>query len=51
MLVRVWERTILSRKPGMLMGDLEQTFENVIAAEPLYIKICKQRKNVILSPI
>ena len=34
----------LSREPGNLMGDLEQTLENVIAAEPIYNKICKAAK-------
>jgi acyl-CoA dehydrogenase len=41
---RLGKGQFLSRKPGMLMGDLEQTLENVIAAEPLYIKICKAAK-------
>jgi acyl-CoA dehydrogenase len=31
----------LSREEGSLMGDLEQTLENVIAAEPIYNKVCK----------
>jgi acyl-CoA dehydrogenase len=31
----------LSRVQGSLMGDLEQTLENVLAAEPIYNKICK----------
>jgi acyl-CoA dehydrogenase len=30
----------LSREQG-LMGDLEQTLENVLAAEPIYNKVCK----------
>jgi acyl-CoA dehydrogenase len=34
----------LSRESGNLMGDLEQTLENVIAAEPIYNKICKAAK-------
>jgi acyl-CoA dehydrogenase len=31
----------LSRVEGSLLGDLEQTLENIIAAEPIYNKICK----------
>ncbi|WP_299076943.1 acyl-CoA dehydrogenase FadE [uncultured Paraglaciecola sp.] len=31
----------LSRIEGSLMGDLEQTLENVIAAEPIYRTVCK----------
>lgn len=31
----------LSRVEGNLLGDLEQTLENVIAAEPIYNKVCK----------
>jgi acyl-CoA dehydrogenase len=37
----------LSRVPGNLMGDLEQTLENVIAAEPIYNKICKAAKQYL----
>jgi len=37
----------LSRVPGSLMGDLEQTLENVLAAEPIYKKICKTAKQYL----
>jgi acyl-CoA dehydrogenase len=37
----------LSREPGNLMGDLEQTLENVIAAEPIYNKICEAAKQYL----
>lgn len=37
----------LSRVPGNLMGDLEQTLENVIAAEPIYDKVCKAAKQYL----
>ena len=37
----------LSREPGNLMGDLEQTLENVINAEPIYNKICKAAKQYL----
>jgi acyl-CoA dehydrogenase len=37
----------LSRVEGSLMGDLEQTLENVIAAEPIYNKICKAAKQYL----
>ena len=38
---RLGEGQYLSREPGNLMGDLEQTLENVLAAEPIYNKVCK----------
>ncbi|MGO4892676.1 acyl-CoA dehydrogenase FadE [Flavobacterium sp. W21_SRS_FM6] len=41
---RLGKGQFLSREPGMLMGDLEQTLENVIASEPLYTKVCKAAK-------
>ena len=41
---RLGKGQFMSRKPGMLMGDLEQTLENVIACEPLYNKVCKAAK-------
>jgi acyl-CoA dehydrogenase len=41
---RLGKGQFLSREPGMLMGDLEQTLENVIACEPLYNKVCKAAK-------
>lgn len=31
----------LTRIEGSLMGDLEQTLENVLLAEPIYEKVCK----------
>lgn len=31
----------LTRVEGSLMGDLEQTLENVLAAEPIYNKVCQ----------
>jgi acyl-CoA dehydrogenase len=34
----------LSRVPGSLMGDLEQTLENVLEAEPIYNRVCKAAK-------
>jgi acyl-CoA dehydrogenase len=34
----------VSREPGMLMGDLEQTLENIIACEPLHHRVCKAAK-------
>jgi acyl-CoA dehydrogenase len=37
----------LSREEGCLMGDLEKTLENVIAAEPIYNKICKAAKQYL----
>ncbi|MFT6778488.1 MAG: acyl-CoA dehydrogenase [Paraglaciecola sp.] len=37
----------LSRVEGSLMGDLEQTLENVIAAEPIYNKVCKAAKQYL----
>ncbi|MFT5838775.1 MAG: acyl-CoA dehydrogenase [Flavobacteriales bacterium] len=37
----------LSREEGNLMGDLEQTLENVIAAEPIHNKICKAAKQYL----
>jgi acyl-CoA dehydrogenase len=37
----------LSREEGNLMGDLEQTLENVIAAEPIYNKVCKAAKQYL----
>jgi acyl-CoA dehydrogenase len=37
----------LSREEGSLMGDLEQTLENVIAAEPIYNKVCKAAKQYL----
>ena len=37
----------LSRVPGSLMGDLEQTLENVLAAEPIYNKVCKAAKEYL----
>jgi acyl-CoA dehydrogenase len=37
----------LSREKGNLMGDLEQTLENVIAAEPIYNKVCKAAKQYL----
>jgi acyl-CoA dehydrogenase len=37
----------LSRVEGSLMGDLEQTLENVLAAEPIYNKVCKAAKEYL----
>ena len=37
----------LSRVPGSLMGDLEQTLENVLAAEPIYNKVCQAVKQYL----
>tara|TARA_R110000751_G_scaffold55346_1_gene118661 strand:+ start:51951 stop:54353 length:2403 start_codon:yes stop_codon:yes gene_type:complete len=37
----------LSRVEGSLMGDLEQTLENVLAAEPIYNKVCKAAKTYL----
>ena len=41
---RLGEGQYLSRVQGNLMGDLEQTLDNVIAVEPIYNKICKAAK-------
>ena len=41
---RLGKGQFLSRKPGMLLGDLEQTLENVIASESLFNKVCKAAK-------
>ncbi|WP_340679720.1 acyl-CoA dehydrogenase FadE [Paraglaciecola sp.] len=41
---RLGKGQFMSREAGMLMGDLEQTLENVIACEPLYNKVCKAAK-------
>jgi acyl-CoA dehydrogenase len=37
----------VSRVPGSLMGDLEQTLENVLAAESIYNKVCKAAKQYL----
>lgn len=37
----------LSRVEGSLMGDLEQTLDNVLAAEPIYNKVCKAAKEYL----
>lgn len=37
----------VSRVPGSLMGDLEQTLENVLAAESIYNKVCKASKQYL----
>jgi acyl-CoA dehydrogenase len=44
---RLGEGQYLSRVQGSLMGDLEQTLENVIAAEPIYNKVCKAAKQYL----
>jgi acyl-CoA dehydrogenase len=41
---RLGKGQFMSREAGMLMGDLEQTLENVIACEPLFNKVCKAAK-------
>jgi acyl-CoA dehydrogenase len=41
---RLGDGQYMARIPGSLMGDLEQTLENVIAAEPIYDKVCKAAK-------
>jgi acyl-CoA dehydrogenase len=41
---RLGEGQYLAREPGSLMGDLEQTLENVIAVEPIYNTVCKAAK-------
>jgi acyl-CoA dehydrogenase len=41
---RLGKGQYLSRESGSLMGDLEQTLENVIACEPLFNKVCKAAK-------
>lgn len=41
---RLGKGQYLSRQAGSLMGDLEQTLENVIACEPLFNKVCKAAK-------
>ncbi|MGJ8681448.1 acyl-CoA dehydrogenase FadE [Paraglaciecola sp.] len=38
---RLGDGQYLSRIEGSLFGDLEQTLENIVAAEPIYDKICK----------
>jgi acyl-CoA dehydrogenase len=38
---RLGKGQYLSRDKGSLMGDLEQTLENVLAVEPIYNKVCK----------
>ncbi|MEP2601455.1 MAG: acyl-CoA dehydrogenase domain-containing protein, partial [Paraglaciecola sp.] len=38
---RLGKGQFLSREPGCLLGDLEQTLENVLAAEPIYNTVCK----------
>lgn len=38
---RLGQGQYISRQPGSLMGDLEQTLEDILAAEPLYNKIAK----------
>ena len=34
----------LSREEGNLFGDLEQTLDDVLAAEPIFERICKHKK-------
>lgn len=38
---RLGKGQYLARIEGSLLGDLEQTLENIVAVEPLYDKICK----------
>ncbi|MCF2948927.1 acyl-CoA dehydrogenase FadE [Paraglaciecola aquimarina] len=38
---RLGKDQYLARIDGSLFGDLEQTLENIVAAEPIYDKICK----------
>jgi acyl-CoA dehydrogenase len=38
---RLGKDQYLARVEGSLMGDLEQTLENIVAAEPIYDKVCK----------
>jgi len=41
---RLGQGQYLSRKEGSLMGDLEQTLDDMIAVEPIFDKICKHFK-------
>ena len=34
----------LTREEGNLFGDLEQTLDDVLAAEPIFERICKHKK-------
>jgi acyl-CoA dehydrogenase len=34
----------LTREEGSLMGDLEQTLDDVLASEPIFERICKHKK-------
>ncbi|MCU7554051.1 acyl-CoA dehydrogenase FadE [Alteromonas sp. ASW11-19] len=40
---RLGEGQYLTREEGSLFGDLEQTLENVIASEPVFNRICRQK--------
>lgn len=44
---RLGKGQFLSRDAGSLMGDLEQTLENILAAEPIYNKVCKEAKEYL----
>ena len=41
---RLGDGQYLTREEGSLFGDLEQTLDDVLAAEPVFDKICKARK-------
>lgn len=41
---RLGEGQYLTREEGSLFGDLEQTLDNVIAAEPIFDRICGKKK-------
>ncbi|MBU2976781.1 acyl-CoA dehydrogenase FadE [Alteromonas sp. C1M14] len=40
---RLGDGQYLTREEGNLFGDLEQTLENVIAAEPIFDRICEKK--------
>lgn len=40
---RLGDGQYLTREEGNLFGDLEQTLENIIAAEPIFDKICDKK--------
>ncbi|WP_018981858.1 acyl-CoA dehydrogenase FadE [Salinimonas chungwhensis] len=40
---RLGDGQYLTREEGSLFGDLEQTLDNVLAAEPVFERICKEK--------